>query len=167
MALSHGWACLPALRPPHCDRQGLLHTPRDLVSRSGLEKPTGCLTWLFQSELEGKVDVEVAILANLRVIEEWEELFSSFDCCISGRLHQVLPAAAVGVPSVLIAPEQSDLQDTRYTLIEDLELPTASLSDHGALDLPGLCGVGAQETMDACRLNLTTYLEELANELAT
>ena len=39
---------------------------------------------LFQSELEGKVDVDVALLANLRVIEEWEELFSSFDCCTMG-----------------------------------------------------------------------------------
>jgi GT2 family glycosyltransferase len=121
---------------------------------------------LFQDELEGKADVEVAILANMRTLPEWCELFGSLELCISGRLHQVLPAVAMGVPSVLFVPAAEDFRDSRYTLVEDLGIPTACLDDVGFLELPGLCGTAVEERIEVCRESMTAYLKRFVDALA-
>jgi len=122
---------------------------------------------LFQDEMEGQADISIAILGNMRSLSDWEDLFSSLECCVSGRLHQVLPAASMGVPSVLFAPTREDLQDSRYTLLEDLEVPCACLEEVPFTDLPGVCGVGSLERLVALRAALTRFLKEVNNDLAT
>ena len=72
---------------------------------------------------------DVISLSELNSAEAWAEVFSSLRLCLSGRLHQVLPAAALGVRSALLVPNRSAAQDTRYTLLEDLGIPMVEFKD--------------------------------------
>ena len=66
---------------------------------------------------------ELIELAQLRSRADWQKVFVGASECISGRLHQVLPAAALGVPSLLILPDSTAAGDSRFSLLQHLGIP--------------------------------------------
>ena len=119
-----------------------------------------------EGALLGGAEVKVVDLAELRTLKQWEDSFESLSHCISGRLHQVLPAAALGVPSLLIGPSAPDLQDTRYTLMEDLGLASAALDETGPDQLLARCGLCSKNRVGELTKTLTDYLEGVFDGMA-
>ena len=119
-----------------------------------------------EGALLGGADVKVVDLAELRTLRQWEDSLESLSHCISGRLHQVLPAAALGVPSLLIAPSAPDLLDTRYTLFEDLDLPSAALDEIPVDQLADRCGLCSKNRVGELTATLSDYLKGVFDGVA-
>jgi Polysaccharide pyruvyl transferase len=76
----------------------------------------------------GRSDAQILDLAELRELRDWVKVFDEVGLCVSGRLHQVLPAAALGIPCLFIAPEEATLRDSRLSLLSHLGIPCAVIS---------------------------------------
>jgi len=97
---------------------------------------------------------------------EWTRLFGSLSSCISGRLHQVLPAAALGIPSCLVVPGEAGKQDTRYTLLEDLRLPMITFDQLREGTVERYCRFPSAERVSALNEALTAFLRRTTHGLA-
>ena len=110
---------------------------------------------------------EVVQLSGLTSPESWARVFSSLTYCLSGRLHQVVPAAALGIRSSLLVPDVAATRDTRYTLLEDLGIPMVRFQD---VDIAGLAragGVCDQAKLDTLAHRLRSFLRRTIHGLAT
>ncbi len=82
----------------------------------------------WASKIALRADCEVIYLEDLRTLAEWREIFDNVALCVSGRLHQVLPAVAFGIPSLLVLPEASSRLDSRLSLLTYLDIPFAVMT---------------------------------------
>jgi hypothetical protein len=90
--------------------------------------------------LAREADVEIVDLANLGAVDQWRRVFDGVALCVSGRLHQVLPAMARGVPSCLAVPNAAAQRDSRLSLLTYLDIPCAMMTPEvrpEALATPG------------------------------
>jgi hypothetical protein len=70
----------------------------------------------------------IVIVGLLATRCEWRAIFEDARLCITGRLHQALPAAALNVPSVIVVPNDKARADSRYTLAEHIGIPVMTTS---------------------------------------
>jgi GT2 family glycosyltransferase len=118
------------------------------------------------AKIEKEIPVEVVDLERIRTPDQWAALFGGFTRCFSGRLHQVLPAAALGVPSLLFVPEEDDLADSRCSLLADLGIPSVSLQGLVADDLPDLAASAEDGAVAEANDRLLTFLREVFDNVA-
>ena len=116
---------------------------------------------LAAAELAAETGGEIINLAELRSRSAWEQAFEGTGECISGRLHQVLPAAAMGIPSVMVLPDRLAGEDSRLSLLRHLAIPIQVI---GSVDDEELLPKSA----DAAKLRqLTVALKHWLTQLET
>ena len=86
-------------------------------------------------DLAKRTQGEVIELVELRSSKDWLSVFQGVHRCLSGRLHQVLPAAALGIPAALLLPDRAAAIDSRYSLLRHLGVPlhVVGVDDDGCL----------------------------------
>ena len=108
----------------------------------------------------------VVFIGDLTTVPAWENEFSHLAFCVSGRLHQILPAAAMGVPSALFSTSLRLLGDSRFSLLHHLGIPCSSLTSHSPDVVLTRCSSGLEARKSELLGRLAAFLSR-ANALAS